>query len=29
VLAGAQGFETRRAVIELSGCCAGCQEDES
>lgn len=29
VLAGAQGFETRRAVIELSGCCAGCQEDEA
>lgn len=27
VLAGAEGFETRRTVIELSGCCAGCQED--
>ena len=27
VLAGAEGFEIRRAVIELSGCCASCQED--
>ena len=28
-LAGAEGFEIRRAVIELAGCCAGCQEDQS
>jgi Fur family zinc uptake transcriptional regulator len=28
-LAGAEGFETRRAVIELSGCCAGCQEEDA
>ena len=24
-----EGFETRRAVIELSGCCAPCQGDEA
>ncbi len=29
VLASAQGFETRRAMLELSGCCASCQEDET
>lgn len=28
-LSGAEGFETRRAVIELSGCCAPCQGDEA
>jgi Fur family transcriptional regulator, zinc uptake regulator len=27
-LAGAEGFEISRAVIELSGCCAGCQEGD-
>jgi len=28
-LSSAEGFETRRAVIELSGCCAPCQGDEA
>ena len=29
VLAGAQGFETRRAVIEISGRCAPCREGDA
>ena len=29
VLSSAEGFETRRAVIELSGRCAPCQGDEA
>jgi Fe2+ or Zn2+ uptake regulation protein len=28
VLASTEGFETRRAVIELSGRCAPCQGDD-
>lgn len=28
VLSSAEGFETRRAVIELSGCCAPCRDIE-
>ena len=28
VLSSAEGFETRRAVIELAGCCAPCRDTE-
>jgi Fur family zinc uptake transcriptional regulator len=28
VLSSAEGFETRRAVIELSGCCAPCRDTD-